>query len=442
MSPPMTAGSLPVVAIVGRPNVGKSSLVNRVLGRREAIVEETPGVTRDRHTFVTDWRGRRFELVDTGGLEPGATGLDARVAEQAEVAMAYADVIVLVVDASVGPQADDLVVADKLRGSTKPVLVVANKADDASIEAEVAAFYRLGLGDPHPVSALHGRRSGDFLDALMAVLPDERGTDDEAWGAFAIVGRPNVGKSSLLNAILREERAITDATPGTTRDPVDSFIDTEDGKRLRILDTAGMRRQVSIKDPLEYFSFIRSRRTLQRVDAVVLVIDVSEGATGLDQRIADEVIESGRACVLVMNKWDLAVTDETDRARLERDLENRLRFLPWATVVRTSAITRRGVDKVLPAVVSAIESHRRRIPTHEVNRLIGDAQQERPAPRAGGRSNRIQYAVQAATAPPRFILFASHRLDDPYVRFIEHRIRAFEPFEGTPIRMEVRTRRD
>lgn len=434
-------GNLPVVAVVGRPNVGKSSLVNRILGRREAIVEETSGVTRDRHAFDAEWRGRRFELVDTGGLEPGAQGLDARVSEQALVAMAYADVIVLVVDASVGPQADDLAVAAMLRRSDKPVLVAANKADDAAIEAEVSDFYRLGLGDPHPVSALHGRRSGDLLDAIVAKLPEARGAGDDAWAAFAIVGRPNVGKSSLLNALLREERAITDAVPGTTRDPVDSFIDTADGRRLRILDTAGMRRQVSIKDPVEYYSFIRSRRILHRVDAVVLVIDVSEGATGLDQRIAEEVIESGRACLIVLNKWDLITADETDRVRAERDLETQLRFLPWATVVRTSALTKRGVDKVLPAVTAAVGSHRRRIPTHDVNRVIGDAQQERPAPRASGRNNRIQYAVQATTGPPRFILFASHRLDDPYVRFIEHRIRAFEPFEGTPLRIEVRTRR-
>jgi GTP-binding protein len=288
---------------------------------------------------------------------------------------------------------------------------------------------------------LHGRSSGDFLDVLVSKLPDERGTDDAAWAAFAIIGRPNVGKSSLLNALLRSERALTDSAPGTTRDPVDSYIDTDDGRRLRIIDTAGMRRRVAIKDPLEYYSFIRSRRTLQRVDAVVLVIDVSEGATGLDQRIAEEIIEAGRACVIVLNKWDLITTDETDRVRAERDLETQLRFLPWATVVRTSAITRRGVEKVLPAVTAAIASHRRRVPTHEVNRVIGDAQQERPAPRASGRSNRIQYAVQADTAPPRFILFTSHRLDDPYVRFIEHRIRAVEPFEGTPLQIEVRTRR-
>ena len=435
-------GSLPVVAVVGRPNVGKSSLVNRILGRREAIVEETPGVTRDRHTFAADWRGRRFELVDTGGLEPGAQGLDARVGEQAQVAMAYADVIVLVVDASVGPQADDLAVATMLRRSDKPIIVAANKADDATIEAEVAAFYRLGLGDPHPVSALHGRRSGDFLDALVAALPDERGQDDDAWASLAIVGRPNVGKSSLLNALLREERALTDPTPGTTRDPVDSYVEIDDGRRLRIVDTAGMRRQVSIKDPLEYYSFIRSRRTLQRVDVVLLVIDVSEGAVGLDQRIAEEIVESGRACVIVLNKWDLITSDETDRVRAERDLATQLRFLPWAPIVRTSALTKRGVEKILPAVTAAVESHRRRVPTHEVNRAIGDAQQARPAPRAGGRNNRIQYGVQADTAPPRFILFASHRLDDPYVRFMEHQIRAFEPFEGTPVRIEVRTRRE
>jgi GTPase len=431
---------LPVVAVVGRPNVGKSSLVNRVLGRREAIVEETPGVTRDRHAFAAEWRGRAFELVDTGGLEPGARGLDARVGEQAQLAMEYADVILLVVDASVGSQADDLAVARMLRGADKPVLVVANKVDDARIEAQTADFYGLGLGDPHPVSALHGRGSGDLLDALLAVLPESHETETDNWATVAIVGRPNVGKSSLLNALLGEERALTDPTPGTTRDPVDSYVALGDGRRLRILDTAGMRRQVSIKDPLEYFSFLRSRRTLQRVDAVFLVIDAQEGVTGLDQRIAEEVVEAGRGCVIVLNKWDVIPAEETDRARLDRDIEQGLRFLQWAKIQRTSALTGRGVDRLLDAIAGAVESHRRRLPTAEVNRVVTEAQEQRPAPRAGARASRILYAVQADTRPPRFILFTSNRMPTSYTRYVEHRIRAHEPFEGTPVKLELRVR--
>lgn len=431
---------IPVVAVVGRPNVGKSSLVNRILGRREAIVEETPGVTRDRHAFTAEWRGKRFELVDTGGLERGARGLEARVAEQAQVAMDYADMILFVVDASVGPQADDIAVAERLRGITTPVMVVANKVDDAATEPEVAAFFSLGLGAPVPVSALHGRGSGDLLDAVVERLPQPPTGADDAWANFAIVGRPNVGKSSLLNALVGEERAITDATPGTTRDPVEEMFELPDGRLIRLVDTAGMRRQVSIKDPLEYFSFLRARRTLQRVDAVLLVIDASEGAVGLDQRIAEEVVETGRACVVVLNKWDLVTTDETDRARLDRDFETQLRFLRWAHLQRTSALTRRGVDKLLPALVRAVESHRRRLPTSVVNRIVADAQEDRPAPRSAGRNNRILYAVQADVAPPRFLLFSSHRLDPGYVRFVEHRIRAVEPFEGTPLAIAVRRR--
>jgi GTP-binding protein len=355
--------------------------------------------------------------------------------------MGYADVIVLVVDATVGPQADDLVVAEMLRRSNKPIVVAVNKVDSDRDEAEISAFYSLGLGDPNPVSALHGRGSGDLLDRVLAELPEKASDDEDVWATFAIIGRPNVGKSSLLNGMLREERSITDSVPGTTRDPVDSYIDLPDGRRLRILDTAGMRRQVAIKDPLEYFSFIRSRRTLQRVDAVLLVVDVSEGATGLDQRIAEEVVEAGRACVIVLNKWDLITKDETDRERLERDIDNKLRFLPWAKVVRTSALTKRGIDKILPALLDAVESHRRRLGTSDVNKVVEEAQEMRPAPRSSGRNNRIQYAVQADVAPPRFIFFASHRLDDTYVRYLERRIREREPFEGTPFRMEVRKRR-
>jgi GTP-binding protein len=431
---------LPVVAVVGRPNVGKSSLVNRILGRREAIVQESPGVTRDRRSFVAEWSGHSFEVFDTGGLEPGAAGIEARVGEQAAVAIDMADVVVLVVDATTGLIQDDLAVAERLRGSNKPVLVVVNKVDDPVDDPLASVFYRLGMGDPQPLSALHGRRSGDFLDALVDLLPSEPGEGSDEWASLAIVGRPNVGKSSILNAILREDRAIVDAEPGTTRDPVDSWLKLPDGQRVRVVDTAGMRRQVQIKDEIEYFGWLRSRRVLGRVDAAVLVVDVSEGVTGGDQRIAEEILSSGRACVVALNKWDLVTGDEADRTRLERDIKHALRFLPWAKVVRTSARTGRGVDRLLPALVEAVESHRRRLPTAAVNRIVLAAQERRPHPRSGGRNIRIRYAVQAAVSPPTVILFTNGPLENSYLRYLEHRIRAEEPFVGSPLRLEVRVR--
>lgn len=429
---------LPVVAVVGRPNVGKSSLVNRVLGRREAIVEEMPGVTRDRRGFVAEWAGRRFELVDTGGLEPGAQGLDARVVEQAQVAITTADVIVLVVDAVTGPNQDDLLVADQLRRSGKPVLVAANKIDDPRDEPMAAAFYRLGLGDPHALSALHGRASGDFLEALVGVLPEESGTEVDAWASIALVGRPNVGKSSILNRLVGEARSIVDPRPGTTRDPVDTYLELPDGRSIRIVDTAGMRREVRIDDPVEYFGFLRSRRTLERVDAAVLVVDVAEGVTGHDQRIAEAILEAGRACVVALNKWDLVPREETDRKRFDRDVAQRLRFVPWATLVRTSALTSRGVDRLLPALETGVMSHRRRLLTSEVNRVIQEAQAHRPHPRTRGKAVKILYAVQARTGPPHIILFASGRIEPSYLRYLDHRVRDVEPFAGSPLRFEVR----
>jgi GTPase len=432
--------NLPVVAIVGRPNVGKSSLVNRIIGRREAIVEETPGVTRDRKGFIAEWEGRRFEAVDTGGLELGAEGLGALVAEQAQIAIQIADVVLLVVDASAGPLQDDITVADLLRRSRARVLVVANKVDDPRDEPSAASFFRLGLGEPIPVSALHGRGSGDLLHAVVAALPDREEAAAAEWASIAIVGRPNVGKSSLLNALLGESRSIVDPDPGTTRDPVDSVLDLADGRRLRIVDTAGMRRQVQIKDPLEYFSFLRSRRTLERVDAAILVVDASEGITGHDQRIADAIVESGRACVVVLNKWDLTPADDLERERFERRAEHRLRFLPWAVVVRTSAVAGRGVKRVFPAVERAVAAHRRRLPTAAVNRVVADAQDERPPARARGRPTRIVYAVQARTRPPTFVLFCNGRPHPSYLRYVERRLRGAGDFGGTPISISVRTK--
>ncbi|MEA2460640.1 MAG: GTPase, partial [Actinomycetota bacterium] len=371
---------LPVVAVVGRPNVGKSSLVNRVLGRREAIVQEQPGVTRDRRAFDAEWDGRRFEIIDTGGLEPGARGLDARIADQAQVAMEAADLIVLVVDATTGATHDDLVVAGMLRGSPKPVMVAVNKVDRPGDPAAVAEFYSLGLGDPIPVSALHGTGSGDLLSAMARRLPaPSGGAERTTWASFAIVGRPNVGKSSILNALTHEDRAIVHDSPGTTRDPVDSDLVLPSGRTVTIVDTAGMRREVQLKDPVEYFSWLRSRRTLERVDACILVVDAAEGVTGHDQRIAEEIVDTGRACVVALNKWDLRKgEEEPDRDRWERRAAERLRFLPWATQMRVSAKSKRGIDKLLPALETAVEAHRTRLSTGVLNRIIREAQAERP----------------------------------------------------------------
>ena len=435
-----TARRLPVVAVVGRPNVGKSSLVNRILGRREAIVEEMPGVTRDRRSFTADWAGRSFELIDTGGLEPGAEGLEARVVEQAHLAIEAADVIVLVVDAAAGPLQDDHLVAEILRRSGKPVLVAANKVDDPASEADAAAFFRLGLGEPVPLSALHGRGSGDLLQALVEMLPDIDAELAGEWAAGAIVGRPNVGKSSLLNALLGEARSIVDATPGTTRDPVDSVIAMDDERRLRLIDTAGMRRQVQIRDPIEYFSFLRSRNTLGRVDVAMLVVDASEGVTGHDQRIAQEILEAGRACVVVLNKWDLVAGEEADRRRFENAIRTKLRFVEWAPLLRVSAKTGRGLHRLMPAVDVAVAAHRTRLETAGLNTLVAAAQERRPHPRTRGRSVRILYSVQASVAPPTFVFFSTRRLSIEYLRYLDNQIRASEPFTGSPLRLEQRAR--
>ena len=440
MKPSPVASGLPVVAIVGRPNVGKSSLVNRILGRREAIVEPTPGVTRDRRSFVVEWSGRAFEIVDTGGLEPAGNELEKRVEQQARFAIETADVIVLVVDAIAGPLEDDVRVAQHLRRSAKPVILAANKIDDPSDEAAAAEFYRLGLGDPLPVSALHGTGSGDLLDAIVRAVPESIEAAAGAWGSVAIVGRPNVGKSSILNALVGESRVIVDAAPGTTRDPVDSYLQVADGRVLRVADTAGMRRQLQVTDPVEYFSLLRSRKAVESVDAVLVVIDASAGVTGFEQRLAQEVSDKGRACVVALNKWDLVSPDEDERRRLERSIDERLRFVGWAERVRTSALTRRGIERVPGHLVNAIEAHRRRLPTSELNRFVVEAQEARPHPRTGGRRIRILYAAQAGGSPPTVVLFTTGPLEDGYVRYLEGRVRAAERFAGTPLRFKVRTR--
>jgi GTPase len=434
-------GPLPVVAIVGRPNVGKSSLVNRILGRRDAIVEATPGVTRDRMSYTASWRDRDFEVVDTGGLEPGASGLEERVSEQAQAAIETADVIVLVGDATTGVVQDDHTVAQILRRSDRPAIVAVNKVDDPADAPASAAFHRLGFDDVLPVTALHGTGSGDLLDAIVALLPEGAGEGSSEWGTVAIVGRPNVGKSSILNALSGEYRSIVDAVPGTTRDPVAAVVEV-DGRSLRLVDTAGMRRQVRIEDPIEYFSWLRSRRTLERVDAAILVVDVADGVTSHDQRLAEHVVEEGRACVVALNKWDLLPDDEVERERKLAGIDHRFRFLDWALTVRTAATTGRGIKKLLPAVTVAIEAHRTRLSTSAVNRVLRDAQAERPHPRTGGKAIRVLYGVQAHASPPTFVLFSTGHIEPAYARYLEKRFRAADPngFAGSPVRLRVRLR--
>lgn len=431
---------LPVVAVVGRPNVGKSSLVNRILGRREAIVQETPGVTRDRRAFEAEWAGRRFEVIDTGGLELGAGGLSQRVTEQAQIAIETADLILLVVDASTGPVQADLDVARLLQRSDRSVLVVVNKVDRPDDPTATADFYGLGLGEPVPVSALHGHGSGDLLDSVAAHLPEASAPSSSGWASVAIVGRPNVGKSSLSNALLGEERSLVDVAPGTTRDPVDTVILLEGERQLRIVDTAGMRKRVRITDPIEYFSWLRAQGTLGRVDAALLVVDAADGVTGLDQRLAREIMESGRACVIALNKWDLVTAPGPDRDRFEAALARSLRFLPWATLRRTAAVTGRGIGALIPALEEAIAAHRSRVPTSILNRVVSDAQVRRPHPRTSGRAVRVLYAAQVRSAPPTFLLFANRKLEESYVRYLERSLRVAFPFPGTPLHLRVRVK--
>jgi len=430
---------LPVVAVVGRPNVGKSTLVNRIVGRREAIVEEHPGVTRDRKALEADWAGRDFMLVDTGGWMAGGDALDAQVSAQAEKAIKAADVILFIVDASVGVTEDDDRVAAVLRRSRRPVLVAANKVDSESREAEVWDFARLGLGDPMPVSALHGRGSGDLLDAVVAALPPEPAEPEaapedpeERVPAVAIVGRPNVGKSTLFNRLIGDERSIVHDLPGTTRDTIDTVVETPDGP-LRFVDTAGMRRKSRIGEGAEYYSLVRALQAIDQADCALLVIDATEGVTHQDQRLAERIDVAGTAIVVVLNKWELL--DAEARERVTIDVGDRLAFLAYAPVLKVSALTGKGAHKLLPALAQAIEAYHRRVPTRELNEVVQAAQSSQPAPGA-----RVLYATQGATDPPTFILFSNRTLPAPYVRYLERRIREHFGFGPTPLRLRVRPR--
>ena len=430
----------PVVAVVGRANVGKSTLVNRFLGRREAIEHPEPGVTRDPRGYPMEWDGLRFTVVDTGGWEPRAQGIAAKVVARAERAAKAADLIVFVIDATTGATGDDVAVAKTLRRASMPVIVAANKVDGAADEAQVFELERLGLGPALPVSALHGRASGDLLDVIVAHLRDVEVVEEPAEGEeirVAIAGRPNVGKSSLFNRLAGADRSIVDETPGTTRDAVDEVI-VSGGARFRFVDTAGIRRKVRSASGPEYYGLVRSLRAVDEAEVVVIVIDAHEGPTEQDQKIAQRVSEAGRAAIVVLNKWDLI--DDDNRAFLEREVQEKLRFVSWAPVLRTSALTGRGLDRILPAVVKVRESWEQRVPTARLNAWLREVEGRIPLGGRGSRPTKIRYATMARNRPPEVVLFTTGSVSDQALRALERLLRERFGFEGTPIRTVVRQR--
>jgi GTPase len=433
-------GPPPVVAVVGRPNVGKSTLVNRILGRREAVVQDLPGVTRDRVSYDALWTGRRFMVQDTGGWEPDAKGLQGLVAEQASVAMRTADAIILVVDSTVGATSADEAAAKVLQRSGKPVFLAANKVDGEKGEADAAALWSLGLGEPYPISAIHGRGVADLLDRVIEDLP----TLSEVTGAgtagprrVALVGKPNVGKSSLLNRLADEERSVVHDVAGTTVDPVDSLIEL-DGKVWRFVDTAGLRRKVGQASGHEFYASVRTHGAIDAAEVVLVLIDASVPLTEQDQRVLSMVIEAGRALVLVFNKWDLV--EEDRRHELEREIDRELAQLQWASRVNISAKTGRAVQKLLPAMEGALASWDKRISTGQLNAFLKEIVAATPPPVRGGKQPRILFATQATNRPPTFVLFTTGFLEAGYRRFIERRLRETFGFEGSPIRINVRVR--
>jgi GTP-binding protein len=431
--------AVPVVAVVGRPNVGKSTLVNRILGRREAVVQDVPGVTRVRIAYDAIWGGRRFTLVDTGGWEPDARGLQARVSAQAQRAVATADVVLFVVDGRTGATETDLVVARTLRRAKRPVVLAATKIDDERGESDASALWSLGLGEPHPVSGLHGRGSGDLLDAVLAEMPDAPLDVDTEAGPrrVALIGRPNVGKSSLLNRLTGEERSVVDAVAGTTIDPVDSLVELDD-EVWRFVDTAGLRRKVNQASGMEYYASLRTAAAIEAAEVAVVLLDASESLTEQDQRVIAEVVDAGRALVVAFNKWDLL--DEDRRLQLEREVGRELARVAWAPSVNVSARTGRAVEKLAAQLRISLASWDRRIPTGRLNNWLGDVVAQTPPPPRGGKAPRLLFATQADIRPPRFVLFTTGFLEAGYRRFLERRLREDFDFTGSPIEISVRVR--
>lgn len=438
----------PHVVIVGRPNVGKSTLFNRFVGGQVAIVEDRPGITRDRKTHDANWLGREFTVTDTGGWMPGGSELDEKVSRQVEQAVKTADLVLFVVDASIGATDDDERIATWLRRTGRPVLVVANKADNDRRETDRWSFLSLGLGEPYPVSALHGRRAGDLLDVVVDELgiadeeetpvndgeaPEVIDADLEGVPRVAIVGRPNVGKSTLFNRLCGEERSVVHDMAGTTRDAIDTLIEADEG-RIVLVDTAGMRRRAKIDDSAEYYSLVRALRAVDEADVALLVIDATQGITSQDQRLAERIDAAGSPLIVVLNKWDLLDTEA--REEVTTEIGRKLYFIGDAPVLRISALSGKGVHRLMPILTESIEQYQRRVPTRDVNRVIAEAQQRQPAA-AGAR---VLYALQGAADPPTFTLFVNRELPPTYLRYLERSIREAFKFGSTPIKLRVRRR--
>ena len=454
---------LPVVVVAGRPNVGKSTLVNRVVGKRVAIVEERPGVTRDRLELAADWRGRSFVIVDTGGVVERGDVLDAKVATQALRAVEGADVVLFLLDATTGPTGEDEVVAALLRKVSDKVVVVANKVDSDRQESEAWDLYRLGLGEPVLVSAIHGRGVGDLLDLVVARFPDEAsgspavaagpvaaaqgeraragdGTGRNIPGSagrpeiasVAIVGRPNVGKSTLFNRLVGDERSVVHDVAGTTRDAIDTLVETDEGP-VRFIDTAGLRRKSRIGSGSEYYSLVRSLAAIDRADVSLLVVDSVEGVTHQEQRLAERVDAAGSPIVIVLNKWDLCSTER--RLAVAAEVEDRLAFLSYAPVLRISAASGSGVHRLVPTLRTAVDAYHERIPTGQLNDALKAAQSAHPSP-----NGRVLYAVQGAIDPPTITLFTSARIHASYLRYLEHYLRERFGLGPTPLKLRVRLR--
>jgi GTP-binding protein len=431
---------LPTVAIVGRPNVGKSTLVNRIIGRREAVVEDVPGVTRDRVSYEALWNGRTFMVQDTGGWEQDAKGMHRSIAQQAEIAMGTADLIVLVCDGTVGITAADATVAKSLRRSDTPVILAVNKVDSEKAELEAAEFWSLGLDEPHAISAAHGRGTADLLDEILRQLPSKARMREatDVPRRVALVGKPNVGKSSLLNKLTGEERSVVDNVAGTTVDPVDSLVELG-GRTWRFVDTAGLRRKVNQAYGHEYYASLRTRGAIEAAEVVVLLLDASEPITEQDLRVISMVADAGRALVIAFNKWDLV--DEDRRYDLDKEIDRELsRVLSWAHRVNISARTGRALAKLVPAMETALDSWDKRIPTGPLNTWMSEVVAATPPPMRGGRLPRIRFCTQATTRPPTFVFFSTGFLEAGYRRFLERRLRETFGFDGSPVRVNVRVK--
>ncbi|MEY2837049.1 MAG: hypothetical protein RLZ46_431 [Actinomycetota bacterium] len=429
---------LPIVAILGRPNVGKSTLINRFIGRREAIVEDTPGVTRDRVQYECEWGGRRFIIMDTGGWESKPDGISIQVSASAELAMQEADVLCFVVDAQVGALDEDDILVQELRKAKKPTLLVANKVDGDNDESDAHALWNIGLGEPHFVSALHGRGSGDLLDAIVRLIPEVGAAQvQDGYRRIALIGRPNVGKSSLLNALAGENRSIVDDVAGTTRDPVDELIEFG-GSIWRFVDTAGLKKRANQASGTDYYATLRTQTALERCECAVVVLDASVPISEQDLRIITMVEEAGKAMVIVMNKWDLV--DEDRRDQLDKEIDRHLDQVEWAQRVNVAAKTGWHRDRLAPALRTAIDSWERRVPTSKLNSFLGALIGATPPPVRGGKQPKVYYATQAGIAPPKFVIFSSGWIEASYRRFIERRLREEFKFPGTPVQVAIRVK--